>query len=429
MILVPYRFETQSVSDGVRKIKAALVSQQLKRFDMRIVETSDELAKVCKDLATGDFVTVDTEFLRESTFWPELCLIQMASPETFNNGEAYIVDPLADGIDLTPFFDLMSDQNVVKVFHAARQDVEIVYKLGGLIPSPIFDTQVAAMVCGFGDSISYDQLVLKIKAVHIDKSSRFTDWRRRPLSEKQLNYAAADVTHLRSVYRSLKASLEEQNRTQWVSEEMEVLTSVGTYEMLPTNAWKRLKLRVRKPRDLQILKTVAEWREATAQENNVPRGRIVKDEAIYELAGNPPRNFADLGKMRGLSRGFDKNRYGDGLLAAIHGVLETPVENLPRLPKPKQQREGCSAATEMLKLLLKLVADQNGVAAKVIATVDDLEKIAANDEADVSALKGWRKELFGEKAILLKHGKIAIGYKDRSINMLSVCDETQTAAE
>lgn len=388
---------------------------------MHIVTTTEELVSVCQHLAEAEFTTVDTEFLRESTFWPELCLIQCATPN-INGGEAYIIDPLAPGMDLKPFFELMADETVVKVFHAARQDIEIIYKLGGLIPHPIFDTQVAAMVCGFGDSISYDQLVNKIVGEQIDKSSRFTDWKRRPLTDKQLNYAIADVTHLRKVYISLQANLKEQGRSNWVSEEMEILTSHETYEMLPENAWRRLKLRVRKPRDLCMLKQLAKWRESQAQKHNVPRGRIIKDEAIYELAGNPPVKLENLDRYRGLSRGFDKNRWGQALVELAQNVSKIPKEQLPSLPKQKQTPEGCSAATEMLKLLLKLIAEKNGVAAKIIATVDDLEKIAADDNADVMALKGWRREIFGEKALLLKQGKIAISYQNRKIIMVSLDD-------
>ena len=387
---------------------------------MRIITKTAELAEICSEVANCDFVTVDTEFLRESTFWPELCLIQIASPIKVNGEDSFVIDPLAKGIDLTPFFELMGDERIVKVFHAARQDIEIVFKLGGLIPHPVFDTQVAAMVCGFGDSISYDQLVFKITGDHVDKSSRFTDWKRRPLTDKQLHYAISDVTHLRAVYRSLKANLEEQDRAEWVAEEMEVLTSRETYEMLPKNAWQRLKLRVRKPRELLLMKRIAEWREEKAQGNNVPRGRVLKDEAIYEIACHPPRNMDDINRSHGLSRGFDKNRYAEELLALIDRVLETPKDELPKLPKPKQAPEGCSAATEMLKLLLKLVADRHGVAAKIIATVDDLEKIAADDSADVAALRGWRHELFGKEALKLKHGKIAIGYRNRNIRIIDL---------
>lgn len=397
---------------------------------MQIVTTNAGLESACRILSKADFVTVDTEFLRESTFWPELCLIQCATPK-INGGEAFIIDPLAPGIDLSSFFELMANEDVVKVFHAARQDIEIIYKLGKLIPHPVFDTQVAAMVCGFGESISYDQLVFKICGSRVDKSSRFTDWRRRPLSEKQLNYAIADVTYLRKVYQSLKANLEEQDRWHWVSEEMETLTSPSTYEMPPENAWKRLKLRVRKPRDLMMLKKLAEWRENEAQGNNVPRGRVMKDEAIYEMAGNPPRSIDDLDKYRGLNRGFDKARWGEAVLSISNHVLNLPKDQLPSLPKPKQTPEGCSLATEMLKMLLKLVAEQNGVAPKIIATVDDLEKIAADDEADVMALKGWRRNLFGEKALRLKHGDIAIAYHERQIRLvdLDMAQESRLAAE
>lgn len=394
---------------------------------MKIITTNDALAEACSHLAKGDFVTVDTEFLRESTFWPELCLIQCATPKS-NGGDAYIIDPLAKGIDLAPFFELMGNEAVVKVFHAARQDIEIILKLGGLIPHPVFDTQVAAMVCGFGDSISYDQLVFKISGERIDKSSRFTDWKRRPLSQKQLNYAIADVTHLRQVYQSVKANLEEQGRSHWVSEEMEVLTSRDTYVIEPGDAWQRLKLRVRKPRELLVLQKLAEWREKLAQKCDVPRGRIIKDEAIYELAGHPPATVSDLETYRGLNRGFDRNRFGQALVDVVAEAMATPKSELPSLPRPRQAPEGCSSATEMLKLLLKLVAEKHGVAAKIIATVDELERIAANDDADVMALKGWRRELFGEQALRLKHGKLAIGYQNRQIRMIDLASDEAAAS-
>jgi ribonuclease D len=394
---------------------------------MHIITTTEDLRTACTHLAKADFVTVDTEFLRESTFWPELCLIQCATPKT-NGGDGYIIDPLAEGMDLDAFFDLMANEDIVKVFHAARQDIEIIYKLGNLIPHPVFDTQVAAMVCGYGDSVSYDQLVFKITGTRVDKSSRFTDWKRRPLSQKQLDYAIADVTHLRTVYQKLATNLEEQERSTWVGEEMDILTSNETYDMPPENAWRRLKLRVRKPRDLLMLKKLAEWREREAQGNNVPRGRIIKDEAIYEISGNPPRIIEDLDKYRGLSRGFDKNRWGQALLDLSSGVLDTPKDQLPSMPKQKQTPEGCSAATEMLKLLLKLVSEEIGVAPKIIATVDELEKIAADDDADVLALKGWRRMVFGDKALRLKHGQIAISYQNRKIVMVDLAKNAITQA-
>ena len=382
---------------------------------MQIITDTRTLAEACAKCAKGPYCTVDTEFLRETTFWPVLCLIQVACPD-----DEWIVDVMADDIDLQPFFDLMANEDVVKVFHAARQDIEIIYNLAGLIPHPVFDSQVAAMVCGYGDSISYDQLVYKITGHRVDKSSRFTDWSKRPLSEKQLEYALADVTHLRDVYLSLSASLEEQNRSHWVSEEMEILTSPSTYDVPPENAWKRLKMRARKPRELAIMKAVAEWREITARTNNVPRGRVVRDDAIYDISARAPSSLKQLSELRGLSRGFDKSRYGEGLLAAIELAKSMPDSDLPKIPRPKQAPEGCGAATEMLKVLLKLTVEKHGVAAKIIATVDDLEKIAADDKADVAALKGWRKELFGNSALDLKNGRIALGYSNRAVQVIDL---------
>lgn len=387
----------------------------LYRGAMQIISDTETLAEACVKAARHPYCTVDTEFLRETTFWPQLCLIQMASPD-----EAWIVDVLADGIDLAPFFELMSDEQVVKVFHAARQDIEIIYHLANLIPHPVFDTQVAAMVCGYGDSISYDQLVMKISGVQIDKSSRFTDWSNRPLSEKQLNYALADVTHLRDVYLSIRASLEEQDRSHWVAEEMDILTSEETYDLPPENAWKRLKMRVRKPRELAIMQSVAEWRETTARQYNVPRGRVIKDDAIYDIAARGPSTIEKLCSLRSLSRGFDRQKYGDGLLAAINSAKAVPEKKLPKLPRQKQMPEGCGSATEMLKVLLKVAVEKHGVAAKIVATVDDLEKIAADDNADVRALRGWRRELFGEHALALKNGEIALGYANRKIEIIKM---------
>ncbi len=380
---------------------------------MKIITDTKSLTQACQQCAEHSFCTVDTEFLRESTFWPILCLIQMACAD-----DEWIIDVQADGINLTPFFDLMANKKVVKVFHAARQDVEIIYNLAELIPTPIFDTQVAAMVCGYGDSISYDQLVYKITGTSLDKSSRFTDWSKRPLSEKQLTYALADVTHLRDVYRSLNANLKEQERAHWVSEEMEILTSPETYDMPPENAWKRLKMRARKPRELAVMKHVAQWREETARANNVPRGRVMRDDAIYDVSSRQPSNIKQLSELRGLSRGFDKNRYGNSLLKAIASAKAIPDDELEKIPRPKQAPEGCAAAAEMLKVLLKVTVEKYGVAAKIIATVDDLEKIAADDNADVAALKGWRKELFGNKALDLKNGRIALGYKKRAVQII-----------
>jgi ribonuclease D len=377
---------------------------------MTIITTTAELAAACKRMARFASVTVDTEFMRETTYWPKLCVIQLASPE-----EAVMVDAMAEELDLDPFFKLMKNEKVIKVFHAARQDIEIVYHLGGLIPHPIFDTQVAAMVCGFGDSISYDQLVSRLTGARIDKSSRFTDWARRPLSQRQIEYALADVTHLRDVYEALSARLAEQNRTEWVREEMEVLTSPQTYHLEPQEAWTRLRLRVKKPIELAVLMSLAAWREQEAQNRDVPRGRVLKDEAIYEIAQQHPSTAAELGQLRTIPRGFERSRAADEILAVVKKALETPKEDLPKVPRHKAAPNGNGAAVDLLKVLLKMISESHGVASKVIATVDDLEAIAADDKADVPALAGWRRELFGETALKLKHGHLALAVKGTNV--------------
>lgn len=382
---------------------------------MKIITTTDALADLCQEYARHDYITVDTEFLRETTFWPILCLIQVACPD-----DEAIIDPMADGMDLAPFFELMADESVIKVFHAARQDVEIIHNLGGLLPVPLFDTQVAAMVCGYGDSVAYNALVQRITGASIDKTSRFTDWSRRPLTEQQLEYALADVTHLRDVYQSLKADLTKKNRASWVDEEMKVLTTVETYDLPVEKAWTRLKMRVRKNRDLAVMKAVAQWREEEARSRDVPRGRVIKDDAIYEIAQQHPRDEKALGRLRALPNGFERSRHADGLLEAVSAAMAIPQEDLQPVPRPTRSPEGTGAATELLKVLLKVVCEQNGVAGKVIATIDDLEKIAADDAADVPALQGWRKELFGNYALELKRGDIALGFEDRKIQIIEL---------
>jgi len=382
---------------------------------MQLITTQKDLEAAITALKQSDFVTVDTEFIRESTFWPELCLIQMAAP-----GVTALVDPLADGLDLKPFFELMADENIVKVFHAARQDVEIVYHLGKLIPHPLFDTQVAASVCGFGDSVSYDQLVAKITGARIDKSSRFTDWRRRPLSDKQLSYALADVTHLIDVYQHLKGQLEREGRAHWLNEEMAVLTARETYDPHPDDAWRRLKLRVKKPIELAILQHVAAWREREARERNVPRGRVVKDDALYEVAQQQPRDAEALGRLRTIPRGWERSGAAAGLLGAVAKAMALPKEELPRLPRPPQAPEGAAAAAELLKVFLKLVADRQGVAAKMLASSDDIDRIAADGEdADVPAMSGWRREVFGDEALKLVRGELALRFNRRKIEIFA----------
>ena len=381
-----------------------------------MIETTAELQAACDILAKSSFVTVDTEFLRESTFWPQLCLIQIASPD-----HEALIDPLAKGLDLKPFFDLMANAAVVKVFHAARQDLEIIHHLGGIIPHPLFDTQVAAMVCGFGDSVSYDQLVQKITGKHIDKSSRFTDWSHRPLSQKQLDYAIADVTHLRDIYAALKAELEREGRAHWLEDEMAVLETPETYDLHPDDAWTRMKMRVRKPTELAVLMKVTAWREREARNRDVPRGRILKDDAIYEIAQQQPRDAEALGKLRTVPRGWERSSSGAAIIAAVNEALSLPKEELPKLPKPYQPNEGAQSAVELLKVLLKLTAEREGVAAKIIANTDDLEKIASEGEkADVPAMHGWRKELFGDRALKLIGGQIAIKFVNRKIEAVEV---------
>ena len=377
---------------------------------MSIITKTADLAAVCKRLARFDFVTVDTEFMRETTYWPKLCVIQMASSE-----EAVIIDALSPDLDLLPFFELMKNEEVIKVFHAARQDIEIVFHLGGLVPHPVFDTQVAAMVCGFGDSISYDQLVQRVTGARLDKSSRFTDWSRRPLTARQQEYALADVTHLRDVFKSLAARLEKQGRTEWVREEMEILTSPTTYQMDPGSAWKRLKMRVRKPIELAVLQEVAAWREREAQSRDVPRGRVIKDDAIYEIAQQQPATAAALGQLRTIPKGFERSRAAEDILAAVDRAMATPKDALPRVPKARPATNGSGAAVDLLKVLLKMTSENHGVAAKVIATVDDLEAIASDDQADVPALQGWRRELFGDKALKLKRGDMALAVRRNQV--------------
>lgn len=383
---------------------------------MHVIISQSELDAVIEEFAKAEFVTVDTEFIRETTFWPELCLIQMAAP-----GVTALIDPLAPGIDLAPFFTLMANEAVTKVFHAARQDIEIIFHLGGLIPRPVFDTQVAAMVCGFGDSVSYDQLVQKTTGAHIDKSSRFTDWRHRPLSDKQLVYALADVTHLIDVYLKLKTELEREDRGHWLNEEMEVLTARDTYDPHPEDAWKRLKMRLRKPLELAVVQAVAAWREREARERNVPRGRIIKDDAIFEIAQQQPKDAAALARLRTTPKGWERSSTATSLLGVVNAALSIPKEGLPKVPKIQQQPEGTSAAAELLKVLLRMVAEKEGVAAKMLASGDDIDRIAADGEkADVQALHGWRREVFGEQALRLVRGEIALKFDRRRIAVFEV---------
>jgi ribonuclease D len=387
------------------------------------ITTSEALAEVCARLAAAEFVAVDTEFMRETTFWPKLCVVQLASPD-----DAVIVDAMAPGLDLEPFLDLMRAPDVLKVFHAGRQDIEIVYHRGGFVPAPIFDTQIAAMVCGFGDSIAYDQLVARTTGGRIDKTHRFTDWSRRPLSDLQLDYALADVTHLRDVYRHLRASLEKSGRIDWVAEEMAVLTSTHTYRVDPESAWTRFKARPKSREEFAVLQAVAGWREREAQTRDVPRSRVLKDDAVSEVATRRPRTAEQLAGLRTVPKGFERSRSGAELVTLVNRALDGVLPDLPQVDNERPASNG-GAASELLKVLLKLTAERYGVAAKIIATSDDLDRLAASDDADVPALSGWRRDLFGQPALDLKNGRTALAMNGgRIVLMDRVGDAGQSLA-
>ena len=377
---------------------------------MHVITTTSELDAACARLARHPFVTVDTEFLRESTYWPELCLVQMAGPE-----DALIVDPLAAGIDLQPLFELMADTAVTKVFHAGRQDVEIVYNLAKLIPAPIFDTQVAAMVCGFGESVSYGNLVKRVTGADIDKSSRFTDWSRRPLSQTQLTYALGDVTHLRDIYLHLRAELETTGRAAWLDEEMATLTDPKTYLLDPKDAWTRLKLRVKSRKALGTLMELATWRERAAQSQNVPRARILRDEALYDVANRMPTDLQQLGELRTLNEGYSRSQRGREIIETVKRGLERDTKTVPPLSNGATLSSEQLALVDLLRVALKAAAARHKVAAKLIADAEDLERIATEADPDLPVLKGWRRDLFGEDALRLKRGEVALAVRDGEV--------------
>ncbi len=379
--------------------------------DMEIITTTAALDAACAQLAAAPFVTVDTEFLRDSTYWPVLCLIQVAAPE----GDALIIDPLASDIDLGSFYALMANKAVIKVFHAARQDIEIFWHEAQTLPDPLFDTQVAAMVCGFGDSVGYENIVKKVTGEQVDKSSRFTDWSRRPLTDKQLHYAAADVTHLRQVYDSLARRITKSGRAQWVADEMAILQDPATYEVQPEDAWKRLKLRNRNRKALAVLMEVAAWREREAQNRNMPRGRIMKDDALQEVAMQAPTSPDALNQLRAVPRGFGQSRHATGLFDAVKRGLEKPSGDIKMPDAPEQLPQGLGPTVELLKVLLKYKCEAHDVAQKLICNVADLERIAADDNADVAALRGWRREIFGADALDLKHGRVCLSIENQMI--------------
>jgi ribonuclease D len=369
----------------------------------RVISTNDELRSFLKAQAEVPYVTVDTEFIREKTFWPQLCLVQLAGPE-----EAAVIDPLAEGIDLSLLAELLANPKVLKVFHAARQDVEIFLHLFGAVPTPLFDTQVAAMVCGFGESVGYETLATKLARARIDKSLRFTDWARRPLSDRQLAYALSDVTHLRVAYEKLASRLERTGRAQWVAEEMALLADPNTYIVPPELFWLRLKPRSNNPRFLAVLREVAAWREREARERDMPRGRVIRDESLIEIAAHAPKSIDELAQVRGLSRAQAEGKWGVALLEAVAKAQTLSEAECPHLEPKAEPPKGIGPLVELFRVLLKAASDKEDVAQRLIASQADLEAIAADDAADVPALHGWRFEVFGHLALELKHGRLGL---------------------
>ena len=390
---------------------------------MTLITTTQDLTDFCRSLAGAAYVTVDTEFMREKTYWPQLCLVQLGGPDA-----AVAIDPLAPGIDLSPLFALMADTAILKVFHAARQDIEIFVHLTGAVPTPLFDTQVAAMVCGFGDSASYETLVAKLTEARVDKSSRFSDWAHRPLTERQLAYALSDVTHLRLVYEKLHHRITIDGRLDWLTDELTYLGTPGLYRVEPVEAWRRLKIRPQKPRFMNILQAVAAWRESEAQRRDMPRNFILRDEAILEIAGHAPRSVEDLARMRGMGRGFAEGSQGAALLAAIQQGLERPEANAPKADLRGDMPNGLGPVIELLRVLLKLKCDDHDVAAKLVASAADLEAIAADDNANVPALTtAWRRDLFGDAALALKHGKLALAMSGSRVTLVDLPESVEIA--
>jgi ribonuclease D len=387
---------------------------------MTLIDTSDALAAFCRRQAQAPYITVDTEFIRDKTYFPQLCLVQIAGPD-----EAAALDPLVPGIDLTPLFELMASPTVLKVFHASRQDIEIFVNMAGAVPAPLFDTQVAAMVCGFGDSVSYETLAGKLAGAHIDKSSRFTDWSQRPLSERQLHYALTDVVPLRIVYEKLEARLAKSARSSWLGEEMETLTDPATYRQDPAEAWRRFKVRSNSRKLLALVHALAAWRETAAQQRNLPRNRLLRDESLLEIAAHAPTTVADLARTRGLGKNFAEGKLGGEILAAVTRVLATPESQYP-VPAPRHEPPpGLGPLVDLLRVLLKLRCEENDVAQKLVADTEDLEMIAADDDAPVRALQGWRAELFGKDALDLKRGRLALTAAGKRIKLVRL----GTAAE
>jgi len=390
---------------------------------MTLIADTGELAGFCARQSEAEYVTIDTEFMRDRTYWPKLCLVQIAGPE-----ETAAIDTMAPGLDLAPLFELLANKRVLKVFHAARQDIEIFFHMTGKIPGPLVDTQVAAMVCGFGDAVSYENLASKLAGARIDKSSRFTDWSHRPLTDKQLQYALSDVTHLRPAYEKLKRRIDKSGRDHWVEEEMRVLTDPATYALDPRESWRRLKTRSDNRRFLAVLREVAAWREEEAQQRDLPRNRVLKDENLVEIAAHEPTSIEDLARSRGMQRGFAEGRMGQGILAAVKRGLELPDAECPKPPPRFDLPAGLAPVVDLLRVLLKTACEAHDVAQKLVANAEDLAMIAADDGAEVPALTGWRREMFGEDAIALKHGRLALTADGKRIRVVQLGDSGARAS-
>jgi len=382
---------------------------------MVLITENDALRNFCTRLSEAEFVTVDTEFLRDKTYWPILCLVQLGGPD-----EAAAIDAMADGLDLAPLFELMRDSGVLKVFHAGRQDFEIFFRQMGELPNPVFDTQVSAMVCGFGDSVGYEMLVSQLLRKSIDKTMRFTDWGRRPLSEKQLNYALGDVTHLRVVYEKLRDKLEKNERYHWVAEEMAHLNNPAIYQIDPRETWRRLKVRSTKPKFLAILQEVAALREEEAQRRDIPRNRVLRDDALTEIAAQAPKTLGDLSSLRALHQGQAGGAMGEAILAAVDRGNKMKNADCPVPARDQTLGNKNGPATDLLKVLLKVKCDAHGVAQKLIANSDDIKAIAQDDNADVRALQGWRRDIFGNDALALKHGRLAMTANGSKIQVVPI---------
>ncbi len=412
-------FVINFLNHSTRRKRTILYYVRVKnRIIMKIITKSSEVATFCKELSTHEFITIDTEFLREKTYFPKLCLVQLSAPDK----QARAIDPLAEGMDLSPLFDLLENEKVLKVFHSGRQDLEIFYNLTGKVVAPFFDTQVAAMVCGYGDSIGYDRLIKQVTGDHIDKSSQFTNWSLRPLSEKQINYALGDVTHLCDAYLHLKDDLEKRGRTDWVKQEDAVLSNPDTYANNPYKAWERIKIKTPRAKNLAILREIAAWREMLAQKRNIPKPWVMRDETLADMASQAPNNKNQIAKIRNISKDIAEGKTGDHLLEIINKAINSPQDSWPKPKAKKQLPQGAAAMVDILKMLLKVQSSEHDVAAKIIASSSDIEEIAMDDNADVPALTGWRKEVFGAEAIAVKHGRLAIGLKDGKITKFEISD-------